>query len=362
MAVIVDVPLNSTPEQDGKASRVAADLAPHSNTPFLEAVLGGPARVRFASREKLVSGPPRSGQDEPTWSLVVRSAHQSFAGHLPLSLSPDVVWYMIVHEVAVHVRLNPGEYADLFTDSAVHAPGTRQTITVRDDSLLDTVPDWLRSIGLVREPLREKVGEAASGLFLPGFSTTTPEVEAALLVAFMDVVSPYYQFKWLSLCGIPRIRLEGEAADWQRIAEHTEALSRRFHGLRGWFADLLPVVREIAGTAAGRTPDQRFWSSLYKWDSGSGGPYITGWLTAFFAHTTTDHGPVPKTRFDWRSLAGRSGSGYTINMFPSHVSRVPVAWTTPGGDHDLVFVGGVTGTELDDGFVSPKLGVAVLER
>ncbi|MFJ2582578.1 DUF4419 domain-containing protein [Kitasatospora aureofaciens] len=326
------------------------------NDAFLAAVVGGEFRLHHRSAASLLAAPGerrREGEAEPTWSLLLRAVHQAFCGHLPLSLSPDVLWYAVVHEVAVHVRLNADLYAGVFGGT----PGERQTIEVRDDSLLGPEPDWARSIRLVREPLAEAVGAELVELFQPSFSTTTPDDVSSALVALMDVVSPYYDFLWISLCGIPRVRLEGTADDWALLAARVEELAGWFEPLGPWFAELRPVLRTVARTAAGWPVDEEFWRSLYKWESTSGGDYVSGWITAFFAHTQSPSGPVARTDFRWRERHTR----FTENAFPAHVSKVPFDWQRLDGMFKMAFVGGVLGIERDGEYVRPRLGNAVVE-
>ncbi len=207
----------------GSVSRlVGAQVHLTSNQEFLEAALGRPSRFHYASRDKLhvVSHPAlgyrrnrdRSavGYESATVSLGIQAIHEAFAAHVPLSLTPDLLWYMIVHEVAEYVRQDPSRHAAVFTGM----PESKQAIVVRDDSLrLGEPSDWQRSINLVREPLRAMISDYTMDLFLPRFSTTTVEAQTALLIALTDAVSPFYEFGWVTSCGIPQIRLEGEAAD-----------------------------------------------------------------------------------------------------------------------------------------------------
>ncbi|MFJ9610713.1 DUF4419 domain-containing protein [Kitasatospora sp. NPDC101176] len=378
---IIDIPLGAD-ERPGDVG----ELEGVGNEAFLAAVVGGEFTVHHRSTASLLALPGErraagatgsggtdtagdgdggEGEDEPTWSLLLRAVHQAFCAHLPLSLSPDVLWYAVVHEVAVHVRLNAEAYAGVFGSAPTTAadaapgpvPGTRRPIVVRDDSLLGPDPDWSRSIRLVREPLAEAIGAELVDLFQPSFSTTTPDDVSSALVALMDAVSPYCDFQWLSLCGIPRVRLEGTAADWSLLAEQASGLARRFTLLDPWFAELLPVLDEIAATAAGGPVDEDFWRSLYKWESESGGPYVSGWITAFFAHTRWSTGPRPRTDFRWW---GREHV-FTENAFPSHVSQVRFEWRQPAGPRRMAFVAGVLGVERDGDYLRPRLGHAVLE-
>ncbi|MDH6133486.1 hypothetical protein P3T37_002882 [Kitasatospora sp. MAA4] len=343
MAFEIDLPL----AEDADAARLASELTELGNERFLRAVLRDRVRFHHRSADRLLGRPTDAPESaEPDSSLLLRAAHLCFTAHLPLSLSPELLWYAVVHEVAVHIRLNSGTYAELFTDT----PGYQQTITVHDDL---AALDWQRSINLVQQPLRDRIGDAMADLFQPAFSTTTPADATAVLVALMDAASPYYRFRWVSLCGIPRIRLEGTDEDWQLLATRVRGLEERFDGLRPWFAALHPVLEAISATASGQGVDQEFWRSFYKWKSGSGGEWVTGWITAFFAHQYTDDGPSPKESF---------GPGTTDEAdFPSHVSRVPYRWETPAGTVEMAFLGGVLGIERDGEWVRPRLGNAVVE-
>jgi len=183
----------------------------------------------------------------------------------------------------------------------------------------------------------------------------------------MDVVSPYYQFQWLTRCGIPQIRLEGDAADWRSLHFRADLLAREFDGLSGYFTDLLPVLQTIAETAGGTTPDEEFWRSIYKASDQSGGPYVTGWITAFFAYLQTPDGAKFKGRtgsadpFNWRSLMSDRRHGYPTNQFPSHLSTVPFVWDYLDSRYSMKFAAGITGVDYDDTYLAPQLGFVVAE-
>jgi len=383
MAVVINNPIGSPTDRAEETTCVADDggrrspslaatrIDLMSNEQFMAAVLGGPRRFHYASRDKLcvvghaVTGylgdefPNAEDREVATVSLGVQAIHQAFAAHVPLSLTPDLLWYLIVYEVAEHVRQNPGRYAGLFTKAAE----SQQTIMVRDDRLRPDDPScWPTAIGLVRDPLRARIGDYSMGLFAPQFSTTTEEDETALLIALMDVVSPYYRFEWYTACGIPQIRLEGDAADWQSLHFRADQLAREFGGLSGYFTDLLPVLQTIAETASGTTPAEEFWRSIYKHDDQSGGTYVTGWITAFFAYVQTQDGPQFKDEFDWGSQMSKPWGGYKTNQFPSHVTKVPFVWDHAGTRRDMTLAAGITGVDLDDNtFLAPRLGFAVTE-
>ena len=367
MTVVIDTPVRPSRGFGGRSSATEepAKVELSSNQDFLGAVLGRPQRFHYSSRNGLYVVKQSNGYndrnaaayDVATVSLGVQAIHQGYAAHVPLALRPETLWYFIVHEVAEFIRQNADKYAHLFTDK----PGEKQKIVVRDDSLrYDAPSDWMRSINLVRDPLAARITYRTMGLFLPHFTTSTIESDTALLVTLMDVVSPYYKFEWQTRCGVPQIRLEGEAQDWTNLYDHAAELATAFPGLAGYFKDLLPVLRTIAETAAGTTPDEDFWRAIYKHDDGSGGPYVTGWITAFFAYVQTERVAKLKEQFDWRSQMNGWG-GFKTNEFPSHISRVNFVWDYYGDRYNMAFAAGVTGVDYDDAFLSPRLGFAVVE-
>ncbi|MFJ9691340.1 DUF4419 domain-containing protein [Kitasatospora sp. NPDC101183] len=356
--MIIELPLGET--RHGHAG-APVDLG---NERFLRAVAGPHARIHHRSLTAMVEPPRREAgaepaEPEPVWSLLLRAAYTAFAEHVPLSLSPDVLWYAVVHEVAVHVRMYAPRYRALFGAQ----PHRRGRIVVRDDEPAGPGADWGRSIHLVRDPLAAAVGPQLVELFTPAFSTTTPDDAACALVALMGAAGPYYDFRWETRCGIPRVRLEGTAEDWALLAERVGELAGHLAWLGPWFAGLRPVVQEIADTAAGGPVDEAFWRSLFKWREVSGGPRVTGWLTAFFAHTQTPDGPRLRSSYDWRAAAEDAyhRDAFAVNDVPAHVSVVPFGWELLGTEHPMAFLAGVLGIEYEGGFLRPRLGHAVVE-
>ena len=296
-------------------------------------------------------------------SLMMRALHMAFARHIPYSLNPDAIWYTIAHELAVHIHQNQDRYRGYFTVS-----GEKETLQVRDDSLVyDGDPDqWVRSLQLIREPMRAKVPRATMDLLMPEFTTSTEETRMASLVLFLNILANYYAISWTTWCGIPTIRIEGDSADWNKIIAHAELASREFDGLQEYFADLIPVLKEIAGVANGDEPDPEFWCSMYKYKSRSGGNGINGWITTLIAHHKFRDGRFElKKHFDWRAMAENDGSwgpaSLSADFLPSHVSSVPFQWNHLGKVIEMIFVTGFMGM-THDGFLNPQLGFGVLEK
>jgi hypothetical protein len=325
---------------------------PTSASDFVSAVLGDQVQaIHHLSRESISL--PDGAFPAPKTSLLYQSAYIAFGEHYALRISPQLLWYTVCHEAGTLVGLYPDKYRHLFTDSA-----EKKKIQVRDDSLrYGEENDWGRSIQLVRGPLRELINSDILDIFLPKFSGMTQEDEVAILVCFMETISSYYEFEWSTMCGIPRIVVEGTAADWMLFSDNLTRMSALFAGdeLDPYFQNITSIVAKIATTVAHGVADEDFWESIFKVDNMSGGPYMNGWLASFAAYSPTPSGPKLRT------LRGMDVS-YPAGTedFPAHLSQVPFVWNYLGTEIPMMFVSGIMGVEASTE-IAPKLGFGVVE-
>src|SRR5262249_20575720 len=209
---------------------------------------------------------------------VVAAIHLAFNDHRPLVLSPDMLWLLVAQGFANHVNANAGELRPKFVEHA-----GRVTIAVRRDDFLKGSPEnpWPEVFREFSSHVREHLGATTHGLLLPNFSTTGAAERAAAEVVLLDAMQSFFSYEFHTMCGIPQIVLEGTPGDWAVLAQRTRAIGQ--FGL-GWWAEALgPILDEFTAASRGEA-NVRFWQSIYKLDGGSGGPYTTGWITAFFPY------------------------------------------------------------------------------
>lgn len=299
-------------------------------------------------------------------SIFFQVAREAFNLHVPLTLAPETLWQMVVDAIAREVKKSPAAHAPLFTDT----PGKKKSIVVRDDSLvMGQENDWARAIGLFRGALGEHITSEVLPALLPRFSTMSVEAETAILLAFMDAASPYYEYGLGTLCGIPKFKLVGTVVDWQLFESSLARLHELFPTLASWLGALRAVVAQIVETASTGTADASFWKSAFTYGSDRQGDSVDGWLT-LFARVRNDVGefwtPVDPaslergqdvyTRDDPRRYRGR----FRESQLPLQISFVDFSWEYgPGNFVPMKFVGGVLGAQMDGEFIVPELGFAV---
>lgn len=338
----------------------------YTNERFIKKTVGQGYKTHFLSRKESYAPKEKSCYFAGTKATqLLQGMHDAFNEHLPLVLKPEVIWYAIIHEIAITVKANPSGYAQHFTTT----PGEKKKIEIYSDSLIyGEQNSWSRSIPLFRPALSENVTPETMQIFLPSFSTMNHEAETAIMIAFMDVVSEYNHFGLGTSCGIPEIRLEGTEEDWRLLVMHTKQLAEMFkQDLKEYFSDLIPVLEKINEAASGEV-DPKFWKSMYHYHSHSGGPYVDGWITSLFAYIPCSKGSgngsgfEKKERFNWVKNSGHD-RGFKTNQFPCHVSKVPFSWKYGDRIIPMALISGVLGVDyVDSKFLAPSLGFGVLEH
>lgn len=297
----------------------------------------------------------------------VAAAELAFAQHRPLALSPDMIWLLIMQGFSHHVAAD----AERLRPQLVTHRG-KIALTVRRDDFVKGSPEnpWEEVFAEMSGQVRHHIGGTTHDLLMPTFSTTGEVERAAAQVVLLGAMRSYFDYRFLTLCGIPGVALEGTAADWDALIERTRPLAR--FGLEWWTRPLLRVLDEFRRAARGdvRLP---FWRSLYKENDQSGGPYLTGWVGVFFPYLLDrDTGQATcrnqtLTAPAWERRESEQpwfGGGPTLEWLPSGLSRVPFVWQYMERHHPMELLAGFTGVRQDPATFTlrPEIGWAVRER
>ena len=189
--------------------------------------------------------------------------------HLPVSLAPHDLWYVLMTELAAEVNAKSDQYRALFTRSP-------EKIFI---AVLSNDPSDL-PLESVEQELRQKV-PVDMDLFLPRFSTETPDVRVACLAAFADMVKSYYSYGTFA-CGIPSIEIRGTYEDWSLFVDRVRDLRQTMRPLDEYLGRVGARVKQIADLYVGGDPS--FLKSIFtSRNIGSGGELrVDGWFVKDF--------------------------------------------------------------------------------
>jgi hypothetical protein len=119
---------------------------------------------------------------------------------------------------------------------------------------------------------------------LPDFTTTTLNDTIVSSIVLVASLKSYFEYSYNPCpCGIPRVTLEGERRDWEKILEWLEKLKE--YGIKtiAWYHLLVPVISRFvkAYDDPSGLSNIKFWENVVRIDGGSGSDTYNNWITAF---------------------------------------------------------------------------------
>lgn len=211
----------------------------------------------------------------------------AYKNHRPITISPDIIWTLIIQGFAYHVCGHAEELRYMF----VNFDGQKELKVKRIDLnvFTATAEDWMEIFPSFVEQIAEFTGKNITETLKPEFSTTTPVSLSVGQISIMSAFKHYFKYKVLmGGCGLPYVTIEGSIEDWEKINEKLEQLSK--YKLKFWTDKLTPIINKIIETKKGKV-DKEFWLQMIKIkdDHGMYDPgYVNGWFTNFFPYTDTN--------------------------------------------------------------------------
>jgi hypothetical protein len=349
-------------------SAVQRATEPYPAIPYGEAItyvlskLTGPLEAYSQDTKRLINSRPNNAED-PIHQFVY-ALTLAYDRHYPLTLSPDMIWLLIVQGFAQHVNAN----AETLRDRFVAHSGKVKLEVIRDHFVRGFAGnDWEGVFSEFSSGIEAHVGSRTHGLVMREFSTTGIVEKAAFEVTLMDTVQSYFTYVVLTRCGIPEITLEGTEEDWAAVRAGAAALAD--FDLDWWMEGLLPVLDQFVAASRGDY-DTLFWPEFYKIERGSGGSCITGYTVNFFPYLSPggQRGNATSPRrnpyLGWREPGSPALGSIQTDHLPSLVSVAPFIWKYHGKSYPMAFVAGFIGVAQDAETLAlrPEIGWAVCEE
>ena len=265
---------------------------------------------------------------EPVTELDV--IHRNFLDYLVLCwgrhygvvISPTILWNMVLSNLAFEVNRVPDTYRKYFTES-----DEKQEIVV-------TQGGYLIDPQLLINKLHGYIPNDIIDSFFPKFTTDSDLSVIANNIAFLDMVSPYYNYGML-LCGIPKVRVIGEKADWLKFMMRLGELSVVIPE----FSTYLLAVANRVSVITDETADYSEMFSLERCGSGSQ-VEVSGWIRDFFIEQPRV--PYPEN-------------------FVSCISKIDYKNYNEGGKEYRLYAGLFT-SKVEDGYLVPAFNTQYFEK
>ncbi|KAI9719224.1 MAG: hypothetical protein M1812_003554 [Candelaria pacifica] len=209
----------------------------------------------------------------------VDAAMRAYNTHHALVLRPDDVWMAILSQFNLFVNAHAEELRHVFVDHegqrelTVVACGTRYTV---DFGQMSNQMGILLEENIIDPQLRNWL--------IPDFSTTTENDKVVSSIIMMATLKSYFKYRFVTLCGIPKVTLLGHKSDWQKLLEKIHKLKDYGPETCQWHELLVPVLSRFVHSFESPNSDatKHFWQRIaHRRDGGSGVPTLSGWITAF---------------------------------------------------------------------------------
>jgi Ni,Fe-hydrogenase maturation factor len=187
---------------------------------------------------------------------LIQATHIAYSDHLPLILTPDIIWYCISNAAAIYINKYSEELRKTFVDHE-----GKQTITVQ--MLNRPGKEWDSVFNKLSGQIKEKTKNGIVDMLEANFSTTNAISKVSSQIVIMDAMQKYFDYRISTICGIPEIRLAGIKEDWIDIKKRTNNLVKLIPKFQNWVNILNGIFDQFINVFDGKIDDQ-FWNSIYK--------------------------------------------------------------------------------------------------
>ena len=225
---------------------------------------------------------------------ILQGFYSAYENHLPIRLTPDIIWLLIVQGFAQHVNYNAEELRQKF----VNFEGKKklEIIINKYHSYKQLKSeDYEYLFENLTEKIKENVGEELINTIDFNFSTSNKITKVVGYASIMSALKKYFEFRGVcTACNYPYIILDGKLEDWENILKKTKELAK--YDLEKWVKRLEIPLNEIIETKKGKI-NKEFWKKIlypdkidekieiatyeYKTIQVDG---INGWLLTFFPY------------------------------------------------------------------------------
>ena len=290
---------------------------------------------------------------------ILQGFYSAYENHLPIRLTPDIIWLLIVQGFAQHVNYNAEELRQKF----VNFEGKKKLeiiINKYHSYKQMKSEDYEYLFENLTEKIKENVGEELINTIDFNFSTSNRITKVVGYASIMSALKKYFEFRGVChVCNYPYIILDGKLEDWENILKKTKELAK--YDLEKWVKRLEIPLNEIIETKKGKI-NKEFWKKIlypdkidekieiatykYKTIQVDG---INGWLLTFFPYFKNGH-----FRYD-TSLKVKD-----IWRLPKRLLKTPLIMKSDDeGETPMTIFSGFLGMKVDkekDNLVTAEIG------
>ena len=228
-------------------------------------------------------------------SNILQGFYSAYENHLPIRLTPDIIWLLIVQGFAQHINFNSEELRERFVNFE-NKKKLEVIISKYHSYKQMKSEDYEDLFENLTEQIKAHIGAELVDTINFNFSNSNKITKLVGYTSVMSAKKQYFEYRgFCHMCNFPYIILEGKLEDWESILKKTKELSK--YDLKHWTDALESILLKIIETKKGKI-DKEFWKSILCPDKiderieiGMSYKYktiqvdgIKGWLLIFFPY------------------------------------------------------------------------------
>ena len=294
-----------------------------------------------------------------TMNPLIAAIHIAFDKHVPVIITPDIIWNTIMQGISKHINENSEEFRHIFVTHK-----DKKTLEIKRDDFRtgNTTNKWQEvTKEFITKIIENCHCDSLNKAIKLRFTTTTSVQDAVHDMTFMDAVKSYFEYKMYTMCGIPYIDIQGTVDDWKNIKNSLNVLDEldltswklKLHNILDHFIEVYDDVN-----------DKKFWNSIYLFHGAEGGSgsvtTVSGWISDLFLYIDNK-----KIDYSIEPSFKESLCKYEPCDFPYGMITTPFIWNYFGKLLKMKFVSGLIGVRLADettASIIPEMGWMVIEN
>ena len=299
-------------------------------------------------------------------SNILQGFYSAYENHLPIRLTPDIIWLLIVQGFAQHINFNSEDLRERFVNFE-NKKKLEVIISKYHSYKQMKSEDYEDLFENLTEQIKAHIGAELVDTINFNFSTSNKITKVVGYTSVMSAMKLYFEYRgFCHSCNFPYIILEGKLEDWESILKKTKELSK--YDLKHWIDALESILLKIIETKKGKI-DKEFWKSILCPDKiderieiGMSYKYktiqvdgIKGWLLIFFPYFKNGkfrYQESLKTEDIWR--------------LPDRLLKTPLIMKSDDeGETKMTIYSGFLGMNVDkekDNLVTAEIGWFVKEN
>ena len=192
-------------------------------------------------------------------SNILQGFYSAYENHLPIRLTPDIIWLLIVQGFAHHVNFNAEYLRNRFVNFE-NKKKLELIISKYHSYKQMKSKDYENLFENLTEQIKENIGEELVNTIDFNFSTSNRITKVVGYTSIMSAMKKYFEFQgFCHMCNYPYIILDGSLEDWESILKKTKELSK--YDLKKWTVFLEFVLSKIIDTKKGKI-NKEFWKEI----------------------------------------------------------------------------------------------------